>query len=67
MPSTISRRDSFEPVSHGSASAVNTVANAMQVAPTEQGDCRAALDALGYDYAEETGNPAYQMFLHNND
>ena len=39
----------------------------MQVAPTEQGDCRAALDALGYDYAEETGNPAYQMFLHNND
>ncbi|GAB3678732.1 threonine ammonia-lyase, biosynthetic [Salinisphaera aquimarina] len=37
----------------------------LQVEPAEQQDCRHALDALGYDYAEETGNPAYQLFLHD--
>lgn len=36
----------------------------MQVAEDEQDDCRAALDALGYEYAQETDNPAYQRFLH---
>jgi len=36
----------------------------MQVAPDEQAACREALDALGYDYAQETDNPAYQRFLH---
>ena len=36
----------------------------MQVEKDEQSDCRAALDALGYEYAEETENPAYQRFLH---
>ena len=36
----------------------------MQVEPEQQAECRAALDGLGYDYAEETGNPAYQLFLH---
>lgn len=38
----------------------------MQVEPEQQADCRAALDVLGYDYAEESDNPAYQMFLHSN-
>ena len=37
----------------------------MQVAPDQQADCRAALDALGYEYAEESQNPAYQLFLHS--
>lgn len=37
----------------------------MQVAQGEHAECRAALDALGYEYAEETGNPVYQLFLHD--
>lgn len=37
----------------------------MQVGEDEQAECRAALDALGYEYAEETGNPVYQLFLHD--
>ncbi len=36
----------------------------MQVAPEQHADCRAALDAIGYDYVEETDNPGYQRFLH---
>ena len=36
----------------------------LQVRPEDQADCRAALDALGYEYAEESDNPAYQLFLH---
>jgi len=36
----------------------------MQIEPEQQADCRAALDELGYDYAEESDNPAYQLFLH---
>ncbi len=37
----------------------------MQVQLGQRSDCRAALDALGYDYAEETDNPAYQLFLNS--
>jgi threonine dehydratase len=36
----------------------------MQVVPDERPACRDALDRIGYDYAEETDNPAYQRFLH---
>ena len=35
----------------------------MQVPPSDNGDFRAFLDRLGYDYIDETGNPAYRMFL----
>jgi threonine dehydratase len=35
----------------------------MQVPAAEKRAFRAFLDGLGYDYAEETDNPAYQMFL----
>lgn len=35
----------------------------MQVGANEQSACRAALDAIGYDYAEETDNPVYRRFL----
>ena len=35
----------------------------MQVPTGERDDCRAALDALGYTYAEESDNPAYRFFL----
>jgi threonine dehydratase len=35
----------------------------MQVPPAEKRAFHAFLDGLGYDYAEETDNPAYQMFL----
>jgi threonine dehydratase len=35
----------------------------MQVPPGDSGAFRAFLDGLGYDYVEETGNPAYRMFL----
>ncbi len=35
----------------------------MQVPSAEKRAFRAFLDGLGYDYAEETDNPAYQMFL----
>ncbi|NNC23930.1 threonine ammonia-lyase, biosynthetic [Salinisphaera sp. USBA-960] len=36
----------------------------LQVAPKDQAACREAIDAVGYDYAEETDNPSYQRFLH---
>ncbi|MDA3942783.1 MAG: threonine ammonia-lyase, biosynthetic [Bacteroidetes bacterium] len=35
----------------------------MQVSESEQADCRMALDAIGYEYAEETDNPVYRRFL----
>ena len=35
----------------------------LQVEPGAGQACRQALDAIGYDYAEETDNPVYQRFL----
>jgi threonine dehydratase len=35
----------------------------MQVPPAESGDFKKFLDGLGYEYADETANPAYRMFL----
>lgn len=35
----------------------------LQVAPDERDACRQALDAIGYEYIEETDNPAYRRFL----
>jgi threonine dehydratase len=35
----------------------------MQVPPSDKAGFRAFLDRLGYDYVEETANPAYRMFL----
>jgi threonine dehydratase len=35
----------------------------MQVPPAEAPQFRAFLDRLGYDYVDETANPAYRMFL----
>ena len=35
----------------------------MQVPPGETGRFRAFLDRLGYEYADETANPAYKLFL----
>lgn len=35
----------------------------IQVPAGERGQCRQALDALGYAYAEESDNPAYRFFL----
>jgi len=35
----------------------------MQVPPSDKAEFRRFLARLGYDYVEETGNPAYRMFL----
>ena len=35
----------------------------MQVPPSDKSEFRDFLDRLGYDCVEETGNPAYKMFL----
>jgi threonine dehydratase len=35
----------------------------MQVPPADQEEFRRFLDRLGYDYVDETENPAYRMFL----
>jgi threonine dehydratase len=35
----------------------------MQVPPNDQAEFQAFLTRLGYDYVDETGNPAYRMFL----
>jgi threonine dehydratase len=35
----------------------------MQVPPEEQKEFKAFLDNLGYEYVDETDNPAYQLFL----
>ena len=46
---------------HGAA--YGRVLCGLQVPARERGACRRALDALGYDYSVETGNPAYDLFL----
>ena len=46
---------------HGAA--YGRVLVGLQVPRTERKDCRAALDALGYAYCEESDNPAYSLFL----
>jgi threonine dehydratase len=46
---------------HGSA--YGRVLAGLQVPKRERAECRRALDALGYRYSEETGNPAYRLFL----
>ena len=46
---------------HGSDS--GRVLVGMQVPPAEAPQFRAFLDRLGYDYVDETANPAYRMFL----
>jgi len=35
----------------------------IQVPPSDKAAFRAFLDRLGYDFVDETGNPAYRMFL----
>jgi threonine dehydratase len=35
----------------------------IQVPPREMGEFRAFLSGLGYPYSDETGNPAYRLFL----
>jgi threonine dehydratase len=46
---------------HGAA--YGRVLVGMQVPVRERAQCRRSLDAIGYDYAEETRNPAYDLFL----
>ena len=46
---------------HGAA--YGRVLCGLQVPRAARGDCRRALDALGYEYWDETDNPAYAMFL----
>jgi len=35
----------------------------MQVPPSDAPEFRRFLDRLGYDYVDESANPAYRMFL----
>ncbi|WP_093289240.1 threonine ammonia-lyase, biosynthetic [Solimonas aquatica] len=46
---------------HGAA--YGRVLVGLQVPKKEWAECRRSLDALGYEYAEESENPAYQLFL----
>ena len=46
---------------HGAA--YGRVLCGLQVPAKEWAECRRSLDALGYEYAEETDNPAYKLFL----
>jgi len=46
---------------HGAA--YGRVLCGLQVPKGERAECRRSLDALGYDYSEETNNPAYDLFL----
>ena len=46
---------------HGAA--YGRVLCGLQVPRKERWECRRSLDQLGYLYAEETGNPAYDLFL----
>ena len=46
---------------HGAA--YGRVLCGLQVPRRERAECRRSLDALGYPYSEETGNPAYELFL----
>ena len=46
---------------HGAA--YGRVLVGLQVPQGERGDFQAFLDEVGYEYREETGNPAYRLFL----
>ena len=46
---------------HGAA--YGRVLVGIQVPPAERGDFQSFLDEVGYEYREETGNPAYRLFL----
>ncbi|WP_240954103.1 threonine ammonia-lyase, biosynthetic [Solimonas marina] len=46
---------------HGAAN--GRVLCGLQIPKKEWAQCRRTLDTLGYAYAEETDNPAYQLFL----
>lgn len=46
---------------HGAA--YGRVLCGLQVPARQWAECRRAFDALGYEYAEETDNPAYRLFL----
>ena len=46
---------------HGAA--YGRVLCGLQVPRGERWECRRTLDKLGYEYVEETGNPAYDLFL----
>ncbi len=46
---------------HGAA--YGRVLVGIQVPAQERGELRAFLDGLGYEYWEESGNPAYELFL----
>jgi threonine dehydratase len=46
---------------HGAA--YGRVLVGMQVPPGEHDECRRQLDSIGYEYAEESGNKAYDLFL----
>ncbi|HZP12990.1 MAG TPA: threonine ammonia-lyase, biosynthetic, partial [Nevskiaceae bacterium] len=46
---------------HGAA--YGRVLCGLQVPKRERAECKRTLDRLGYEYAEETGNPAYGLFL----
>lgn len=46
---------------HGAA--FGRVLVGMQVPAVERAACRASFDKLGFEYAEETDNPAYALFL----
>ncbi|MFA5939288.1 MAG: threonine ammonia-lyase, biosynthetic [Sinimarinibacterium sp.] len=46
---------------HGAA--YGRVLCGLQVPKKEWAECRRSLDALGYGYAEESENPAYELFL----
>lgn len=50
---------------HGAA--FGRVLCGMQVPAADIGDCRATLDAVGYEYSVETENPAYRLFLGSSD
>jgi len=42
---------------------VGRIVVGVQVPPAEMDDWQTFLDGLGYSYVDETGNPAYQLFL----
>ena len=51
----------FHYLNHGSA--YGRVLIGLQVPRDERGEFPAFLAVVGYEYREETGNPAYQLFL----
>ena len=46
---------------HGAA--FGRVLCGLQVPTAERAACREALDGIGYEYSDETANPAYRLFL----